>query len=68
MEEMPSLNMPIQRLKVVIIPLDLPCPGPVTHSRGILTTGNSHGKTFEETSGYMRPEGFNKWPNSMKDI
>jgi len=32
MEEMPSLNMPVQRLKVAIPPLDLTCSGPVTHS------------------------------------
>jgi len=44
MEEMPSLNMPVQRLKVAILPLDLPCSGPVTHSGKILTTGKSHGK------------------------
>ena len=31
-EEMSSLNMPVQRLKVAILPLDLPCSGPVTHS------------------------------------
>jgi hypothetical protein len=31
MEEMPSLNLPVQRLKVAILPLDLPCSGPVTH-------------------------------------
>ena len=43
-EEMPSLNMPLQRLKVAILPLDLPCSGPVTHSGEILTTGKSHGK------------------------
>jgi len=24
--------------------------------------------TFEDTSGYERPERVNKWPNSMKDI
>jgi hypothetical protein len=36
MEEMPSLNMPVQRLKVAILPLDLPCSGPVTHSGEIL--------------------------------
>jgi len=41
---MPSLNMPVQRLKVAILPLDLPCSGPVTHSGKILTTGKSHGK------------------------
>jgi hypothetical protein len=44
MEEMPSLNKPIQRLKVTILPLDLPCSGSVTHSGEILTTGKSHGK------------------------
>ena len=41
---MPSLNMPVQRLKVAILPLDLPCSGTVTHSGEILTTGKSHGK------------------------
>jgi len=44
MEEMPSLNMPLQWLKGAILPLDLPCSGPVTHSEEILTTGKSHGK------------------------
>ena len=44
MEEIPSLNMPIQRLKVAILPLDLPCSGPVAHSEEILTIGKSHGK------------------------
>jgi hypothetical protein len=42
MEEMPSLNMPAQRLTVAILLLDLPCSGPVTHSGEILTTGKSH--------------------------
>jgi len=41
MEEMPSLNMPVQRLKVAILPLDVPCSGLVTHSGEILTTGKS---------------------------
>ena len=41
---MPSLNMMVQRLKVEILPLDLPCSGPVTHSGEILTTGKSHRK------------------------
>ena len=44
MEEMPSLNTQVQRLKVAILPLDWPCSGPVTHSVEILTTGKSHGK------------------------
>jgi len=39
----PPLNMPVQRLKVATLPLDLPCSGPVTHSQEILTTGKSHG-------------------------
>ena len=33
----------VSRLKVAILPLDLPCSGPVTHSGEILTTGKSHG-------------------------
>ena len=41
---MPSLNMPVQKLKVAILPLDLPCSEPVTNSGEILTTGKSHGK------------------------
>jgi len=41
---MPSLNMLVQRLKVAVLPLDLPFSGPVTHSGEILTTGKSRGK------------------------
>ena len=41
---MPSPNMPVQRLKVAILPLDLPCYGPVINSGEIFTTGKSHGK------------------------
>jgi len=44
MEEMPTPNLPVQRLKVAILPLDLPCSGPVTHSGEILANGKSHGK------------------------
>ena len=47
---MPSLNTPVQRLKVAILPLDLPCSGPVTHSGEILTTGKSHGKKPDRCS------------------
>jgi len=36
--------MPVQRLKVAILPLDLPSSRPVTHSGENLTTGKSHGK------------------------
>jgi len=55
--------------------------GLVTRSGEILTNGKSHGKKpdfpnwqkeswqiFEETSGYVRPERVNKWPNSTTDI
>ena len=35
---------PVQRLKLAILPLDLPCSGPVTHLEEILPTGKSHGK------------------------
>ena len=41
---MPSLNMPVHRLKVATLSLDLPCSGTVTNSREIVTTGKSHGK------------------------
>jgi hypothetical protein len=50
MEEMPSLNMPFQRLKVATLPLDSPCSGPVTHSGEILTTGKSHRKKLDRFS------------------
>jgi len=50
MEEMPSLNTPVQRLKVAILPLDLHCSGPVTYSGEILTTGKSHGKKKDRFS------------------
>ena len=50
MEEMPSLNTPVQRLKVAILPLDLPCSGPVTQSGENLTTGKSHGKKRDRFS------------------
>jgi len=47
---MPSLNMPVQRLKVANLPLDLPCSGPVTHSGEILATDKSRGKKPERFS------------------
>src|SRR5215469_2724703 len=47
---MPSLNKPVQRLKVATLPLDLPCSGPVTHSGEISTTGKSHGKKPDRVS------------------
>jgi hypothetical protein len=63
MEEMPSLNLPVQRLKVAVLPLDLPYSGPVTLLGKILTTGKSHEKKPD-----VGPERVNKWPNSMTDI
>ena len=42
MEEMPSQNAPVQRIKVAILLLDLPCCGLVTHCGNILTTGKFH--------------------------
>jgi len=50
MQETPSLNMPVQRLKVAILPLDLPCSGSVTHSGENLTTGKSRGKKLDTFS------------------
>jgi hypothetical protein len=52
MEDMPSLNMPVQRPKVAILPLDLPCSGPVTHSGEILINGKSHGKKPDRYTNY----------------
>jgi len=42
MLEMPSQNMSVQRLKVAILPLYLPCSGLITHSREMLTIGKLH--------------------------
>ena len=42
--------MPVQRLKVAVLPLDLSCSGPITHSGEILTTGKSHGKNLDRFS------------------
>jgi len=58
MEEMPSHNTTVQKLKIAILPLDLHCSRLVTHSRRILTTGTSHKK---------RPDGlFAKDDTEMK--
>ena len=53
MEEIPYLNMPVQRLEVAILPLDLTCSGPITHSGEILTTGKAHGKKPDRFSLYF---------------
>jgi len=39
-------NVPVQRLKVAMLPMDLPCSGLIIHSGEILTTGKSHKKTM----------------------
>ena len=44
MGEMPSQNVPVQRLKVATLLWDIPCSGIVTHSGEILTTAMSHKK------------------------
>jgi len=56
----PSLNMPVQRLKVAILSLDLPCCGAVTHSGEILTTGKSHVKKpdFSSLNIFIPPRKF----------
>jgi len=41
--------VPVQRLNVPILLLDVPCCGPVTHSGEVLVTGKSHGKKPDET-------------------
>jgi hypothetical protein len=42
--------MPVQRLNVAILPLELPCSGPVTHSWLILIIGKSHGEKPDRVS------------------
>ena len=49
-------EMPVQGLKIAILPLDLPCSGPVTHSGEILTTGKSHGKKPDRFSSVNTPQ------------
>jgi hypothetical protein len=56
---LPWVNMSVQRLKVAIVPLDLPCSRPVTYSGEILTTGKSHGK---------KPDRFSCWSLLRKYI
>jgi len=69
MEEMPSLHMPVQRLKLTILPLDLLCSGPVTRSGEILATGKSHGKIREYKKSwiqYVNRMPRNRLPRIMK--
>jgi hypothetical protein len=50
MEEMPFQNIPVQRLKVAILPLDVTSYELVTHSGEIQTTGKSHEKKMDRLS------------------
>jgi hypothetical protein len=50
MEEMPSHNTPVQRLKVAMLPLNLPCSGPVTHSGDISNISKFHKKKLNGSS------------------
>jgi len=54
MEEMPSLNMQVQRLNVAILTLDLSYSGPVIHSGEILITGKSHGNRLFDIKYVLR--------------
>jgi len=49
--------LPVQRLKVTILPLDLTCSGPVTHSGEILTIGKYQGKKPDRFSLNDDPDG-----------
>jgi CRISPR/Cas system CSM-associated protein Csm2 small subunit len=50
MEEMPSQRTPVQRVQVAILPLDLPCSGPVTYLGDISNTGKCHKKKTDGSS------------------
>jgi hypothetical protein len=45
---MPPQNMPVQRLMVAMLSLDLSCSGLVTHSGEILTNDTHHKKKSDE--------------------
>jgi hypothetical protein len=47
--QFPNTCMPVQRLKLTTLPLDLLCSETATHLEEILTTGKSHEK---------KPDGF----------
>ena len=40
--------MPVQTLKVAVLPMDLACSGLITHSQEILIIGKSHNRKPEE--------------------
>jgi len=45
---MPSQNMPVHRLKLTVLQLDLTCSGLETHSGKIPTTCKSHNRKKDE--------------------
>ena len=65
MEEMPSLNMLVQRLKIAILQLDLPCSGSVTHSGEILTTGKPHRKKPDRFLASIKRDEITTFPPSV---
>jgi hypothetical protein len=68
---MPFQNMPVQRLKVTILPMDLLCSGLVTHSGEILTTGKFQNKKpsglFKEENSDLRPKGRRNKERPLKE-
>jgi hypothetical protein len=50
MLEMSAQNMPVQRLKVAILPLDLTFSGLITHSGEILTIGKPQDTRLDRLS------------------
>ena len=78
---MPSQNVPVQRLKLAVLPLDLPCSGLLIHSGEIIVAGNCDKKkaegllrkddqktrdTIKETSRRVRPDWINKGPTAWQ--
>jgi hypothetical protein len=45
-----SIYMPVQRLKVAVLPLDLRCSGPLTHSGDISIADKSHKRKLDISS------------------
>jgi hypothetical protein len=57
MEDMPSQNMPVQRVKVPILQLDLPRCGLVTRSGEVIAAGRPH---------KMKPEGLSEMKHTQR--
>ena len=78
---MTSQNVPVQRLKLAVLPLDLPCSELLTSSVEITVTGNSDKKKADrllredgqkaeevitETARPVRPERTNQGPTAWQ--